>query len=78
MSKLNAETPDDTEFKSCGTVDDSFVPPVISYPFRNSKGKWEVDGLELDSEGDELYITSLLEFRDLMEGKEGISKGSNE
>ena len=36
-----------------------------------------MDGLELDSEGDELYITSLLEFRDLMEGNEGISKESN-
>ena len=76
MSKLNAETPDDTEFKSCGTVDDIYVP--VNYPFRNAAGRWEVDGLELDSQEDELYITSLLEFRDLMEGNEGISKGSNE
>ena len=77
MSKLNAETPDDTEFKSCGTVDDTCVHPV-SYPFRNATGRWEVDGLELDSEGDELYITFLLEFKELIEGNEGTNKGSNE
>ena len=32
----------------------------------------------MDSEGDELYITSLLEFKELMEGNEGTNKGSNE
>jgi len=53
------------------------VPPV-SYPFRNTNGRWEVDGLELDSEEDELYITSLLEFKELIEGNEGTNKGSNE
>ena len=52
---------DDTEFKSCGTVDDTPVPPV-KYPFRNKRGFWEVDGLVLDSEGDKEYITALLEF----------------
>ena len=76
MSKLNAETPDDIEFKSCGTVDDTYVP--VNYPFRNAAGRWEVDGLELDSQEDELYITSLLEFKELIEGNEVTNKGSNE
>ena len=58
-------------------MDDTQVPPV-SYPFRNKKGRWEVDGLELDSEGDEQYITALLEFKELMAGCEEINKGSNE
>ena len=53
--------PDDTEFKTCGTVDDTPVPPV-NYYFRNKKGRWEVDGLELDRDVDKEYITALLEF----------------
>ena len=52
--------------------------PPVSYPFRNKNGRWEVDDLELDSEGDEQYITALLEFKELMEGSEGTNKGCNE
>ena len=50
----------------------------VNYPFRNSRGKWQVDDLELDSQEDKLYISSLLEFKELVEGNEGINKGSNE
>ena len=57
-------------------MDDTPVPPVY-YPFRNKRGRWEVDGLELESEGDKEYITSLLEFQELMAGCEEINKGSN-
>ena len=57
-------------------MEDTFVP--VNYPFRNSRGKWQVDDLELDSQEDKLYISSLLEFKELVEGNEGINKGSNE
>ena len=57
-------------------MDETPVPPV-NYLFRNERGRWEVDGLELDSEGDKEYITSLLEFQELMAGCEEINKRSS-
>jgi hypothetical protein len=61
------------DFKSCGTFDDTPVPPVL-YPQRNEKGRWAVGDLELDSNEDKEYINSLIEFREFMTESEEFNK----
>jgi hypothetical protein len=40
--------------------------PVVDYPYRNGSGRWQVGELELDSDKDHEYITSMLQFKEMM------------
>jgi hypothetical protein len=61
------------DFKSCGTFDETPVPPVL-YPQRNERGRWAVGDLELDSNEDEGYINSLIEFKEFIAESDELNK----